>query len=77
MYLQKMVYLKTLLVLNDSKKAEVCSILQKCSNSYIFATRCRRPLLFQTVNSVRWTSLSLKYQRSTPSGCKGIGNRKL
>ena len=25
-----MVYLKTLLVLNDSKKAEVCSILQKC-----------------------------------------------
>ena len=25
-----MVYLKTLLVLNDSKKAEVCSILKKC-----------------------------------------------
>ena len=41
-------------------------------NPYIFATLCRRPLIFQTVNSVRWNSLCLKYQRFTLSGAAKI-----
>ena len=32
-------------------------------NLYIFSTRCCRPLIFQTMNSVRSNSLSLKYQK--------------
>ena len=46
-------------------------------NAYIFtiATRCCRPLIFQTINSVRSKSLSLKYQRFTPSCCKNIEMR--
>ena len=43
------------------------------SNLYIFATQCRRPLIFQTMNSVRPNNLSLKYQRFTSSDCKDIG----
>ena len=39
-------------------------------NPYIYATRCRRSLVFQTINSVISKSLSLKYKRFTPSGCK-------
>ena len=46
------------------------------SNPYIFATRCRRPLIFQTMISVISNCLSLKYQRFTPSGCKEIMFRK-
>ena len=46
------------------------------SNLYIFVIQCRRPLIFQTMNSVRWKNLSLKYQRITPSGGKNIGIRK-
>ena len=37
------------------------------SNPYIFATRCCRILIFQTINSVI---------SNTPSGCKDIGIRK-
>ena len=37
-------------------------------NPYIFATRCRRPLLFQTINIV-WSN-SLNYQKLTWVGCK-------
>ena len=33
----------------------------------IIATRCRRPFIFQTINSVRLKHLSLKYQRFTTS----------
>ena len=42
------------------------------SNSYNLATRFPRPLIFQTLNSGPGisNSLSLKYQRLTPSGCK-------
>jgi len=36
-------------------------------NLFIFATRCRRPWIFQTMNSVRSNNLSLKYQKFTPS----------
>ena len=46
------------------------------SNSYNLGTRFPTPLIFQTFNSGRSKSLSLKYQRFTPSGCKDIGDRK-
>ena len=45
----------------------------KNSNPDIFANRCRRPLIFPTLNYVRSISLSLKDQRFTPSGCTDIG----
>ena len=45
------------------------------SNLYIFATQCRRPLIFQTMNSVRPNNLSLKQQRFTSSDCEDIGIR--
>ena len=44
--------------------------------AYILTTRCRRPLIFQTMYTVRLNSISLKYHRFTPSGCKDIGLRK-
>ena len=43
-------------------------------NSHNLAIHSPRPLIFQTMNSVR--SNSLKYQRFTPSGCEAIGVRK-
>ena len=43
---------------------------------YIFATRCRRPFIFPTINSVRLRILSFKYQRFTPSCGKDIEIRK-
>ena len=46
------------------------------SYSSNLATCFPRPLIFQTINSGRSSSLSLKYQRFTPSGCKDIGVRK-
>jgi len=46
-----------------------------CSNPYNFANHCRRPYIFQTINSVGSIILSLKYQRLTPSGCKDTGIR--
>ena len=46
------------------------------SNSYNFATRFPRPLIFQTINSVRSNSLSLKNERLTSSDCKDIEVRK-
>ena len=53
----------------------ICSKLW-LSNSYNLATHSPRPLIFQTIISVRSNSLSLKYQRFTPSGCEAIGVRK-
>ena len=35
-----------------------------------------KPLIFQTMNSVRSNSQSLKYHRFIPPGCKDIGVRK-
>ena len=46
------------------------------SYPYIFATQCRRTLIFQTMNHVRPNNLSLKYHRFAPSGCKDIQIRK-
>ena len=34
--------------------------------------QCRGTLIFQTINYVRSDTLSLKYQRCTPSGCKDV-----
>ena len=34
----------------------------KCFNPYIFSTRRRRPLIFQTINSVISKSQSLKWK---------------
>ena len=47
------------------------------SNSYIFATRFCRPLIFYTINYVRSNIQSLKYPRFTLAGCKDMGIRKL
>ena len=57
------------------KELSFCHKL-RFSNSCNFATHFPRPLIFQTINSGRSNSLSLKYQRFTPSGCKDIGVRK-
>ena len=46
------------------------------SNSYNLATHSPRPFIFQTINSFRSNSLSLKYQRFTLSGCEAIGVRQ-
>ena len=46
------------------------------SNPYIFATWWCRPLIFQTLNSVRLKSLRFKFQMFTPSRCKDRGIRK-
>ena len=58
------------------KELSFCHKL-KFSNLYIFATKCRRPLIFQTVISVRSYNISLKYQRFTPFCCiemRGLEN---
>ena len=40
------------------------------------ATQCRRPYIFQTINSVRSNNLSLKYQRFILTDCRDIEIRK-
>ena len=57
------------------KKLSFCHILG-FFNSNISETLCGRTLIFQTINSVRSSILSLKYQRFAPSGCNDIGIRK-
>ena len=53
--------------------------LSFCHKLY-FSNLCypirRRPLIFQTMNSVRPNNISLKYQRFTSSDCKDIGIRQ-
>ena len=60
---------------NGEKELSFCHKL-RFANSYSLEIRFPRPLIFQPINSGRSNSLSLKYQRSTPSGCKDIGVRK-
>ena len=43
----------------------------------ILATQWFRQLIFQTMNAVRLSNLSMKYQRLTLSGCKDIGITKI
>ena len=57
------------------KSLSLCHKL-KFSNPYIFETQCRRPSIFQTMNSGRSNDLSLKHQRFAPSSCKDIRIRK-
>ena len=57
--------IKTLLC---EKDLSLCRKL-RFSNPYIFATQCRIPYIFQTMNSGRSDNLSLKYQRFAPSSC--------
>ena len=45
-------------------------------NPYFFATHCRVPQTFQTLNSGRSNRLNLKYQSFTPSVCKERGIKK-
>ena len=53
------------------KKLSFCHKLY-FSNLYIFATRYRRPLIFQTMNSVKSNNLSLKYHQIVK--IKGLDN---
>ena len=48
----------------------------KFSNHYIFATKCRRPSIFQTLISVTINNLSLKFQKFKPAGCEDKGIKK-
>ena len=55
---------------NKSKIPKFAKELSLChklwfSNHYVFGTKCHRPMIFQTMNSVRSNNLSLKYQRFT------------
>ena len=56
----------TLLSTGNSKK-ELSFCYKLRFNSYNLATRFPKPLIFQTINSGRSNSLSLKYQRCSPS----------
>ena len=53
-----------------------CHKLSIC-NPYIFATLCHRPLIFHTLHYVGWNIVSLKYQRSTPSGLQRYRNSNI
>ena len=70
--------LKRLNHLKNLYEAKELSLWYKLrfSNTYIFATQCRRPQIFQTMNYVGSNSLSLKYQGFPPSDFQDIGIRK-
>ncbi len=70
----KMFRIKKSVSKNNIKELSFCYKL-KLSNPYIFVSQCRRPLIFQTMNSVRSNNLNFKYQKFIPSGFKYIGNR--
>ena len=53
-------------VFNSLQRKWVFATNSNCF-SYILATKCRKPLIFQTMNSVRSNSHSLKFHRLTPS----------
>ena len=53
------------------KELSLCHKL-KFSIPNFFATQYYRPLICQTMHSVRSDNLNLKYQRCTQSGCKDI-----
>ena len=66
-------FLSIYILKNILSKCERYSSCSEANKPYIFATQCRRPFIFQTMNSVRSKSLSLEYQRFTPAGCKDMG----
>ena len=57
--------------LNVSKELNLCHKL-RFYHLYIFATQCRWPWIFQTMNSVRSNNLSWKYRWFTSLGYKDI-----
>ena len=57
----------------DTKGTEFLPRTQILFYLLIFSTQCRRPWIFQTLNSVRSNKLGLKYQIFTPFGCRDIG----
>ena len=61
--------------ISEPKELSFCHKL-KFSNPFIFANQCCGPLIFQTLNYVRSTDVSLKYQKCTPSSCKDIVMKK-
>ena len=64
--------LKKIVTFFKTKELSVCHTLW-FSNSYNLAIHSPKPLIFQTINSVRSNSLNLKF---TPSGCEVKGIRK-
>jgi len=46
-------------------------------NPNFFKTKCRRPLIFQTMSSGGSNNVSLKYERFASSGCRDLGIKKL
>ena len=60
------------IIKNKLKKCKEIKSLPQFYNPYIFETQCRRPYIFQAMNSVGSNNLSFKYQRFTPLGCKDI-----
>ena len=51
--------------------------IKKNFNPFIFANRCRRPLIFQAKNFFRSNSTFLKFKCFSPSGRKDIGIKKV
>ena len=79
---QLLVFIKQFLILNKKRVYIIQGNFNKGNEFFpqtlnfflnILATRCRRPLIFQTINYVRSSSVSLKYRRFTPSGYKDKG----
>ena len=58
------------------KEMSSCNKLNFLIRVRVFATRCRRHLFFQTMNSVRSNNIIFYYYRFPSSGCKNIGIRK-
>ena len=82
---QLLVFIKQFLILNKKRVYIIQGNFNKGNEFWaktlnffpnIFATRCRRPLIFQTMNYVTSRCQSLKYGRFTISGCKDVVIRK-
>ena len=49
-----------------------------CSNPIYLSTKCTiKPLIIKTLNSVKYKSLTVKYQRFAILGCQDLSIRKL
>ena len=66
-----------ILNLNFTKELSLYRHKLWVSTFYIDATQCRRPKIFQTLNSVQSNNLSFKYHWFTPSGCTDLGIKNM
>ena len=68
----------TYILLNRSINRKELNLCHKLffSKPYIFGFQCRRPQIFQTMNSVRSNNISLKYKRFTTLDSKAKGIKK-